>query len=561
MMVYARIRDINKKKMKRWCVFFVFFIFLSPLGGANVQGADIYVDKTLSGNCSGNYSIANRTCSGSDGDAYTTVQTAVTAMSGGDDIFIRGGTYYENVFIAQSKDGSSNNYSSIQSYPGEWAIINGQNNAGYTLGHRDTGSLGRNDRHYWLFQRLEITGGTNGTDGGYGIGINGDHFIVRYCFVHDNFATSGSENPGGIGGYCWRDSVIEFNRFYHNGTSSGDNGGDVMIFADYRYTKPEVYFNTGTYEGYYYARNSIRYNYFSGGSANGVRQKSSMNMLGNDDNRDYSLPHQYMTWGDKIHHNIFENYSHAGAQIWQDFAQVYNNIASNADLEVGSYTSGYGQRIAHQLFYNNTLLNGSQILRMEGRSDTNVTPRMNALNNIIDNFSYAGVHIGWPGPDEAHTSITQSIINRNYIYRPTGEGHLQVGGYDGEGRTVSSFNSYYETNNYYKSTSEGSDNLFQGTSGSSQYKTRSTHVINDGITVKNAGGGSHTYLTNVTLPYYIGATGASDSGADWDPNNPLPDDAGWLDYVLSLKNIDTLKSGGDNTSRPSAPSDFQSVPQ
>ena len=47
----------------------------------NAIAANIYVDKTLSANCtSGNYSTQSRTCSGSDGKAYTTIQQAVNNM-------------------------------------------------------------------------------------------------------------------------------------------------------------------------------------------------------------------------------------------------------------------------------------------------------------------------------------------------------------------------------------------------------------------------------------------------------------------------------------------------
>ena len=60
-------------------------LFLS----SNIYAANIYVDKTLSSNCtSGNYSTSNRNCSGNDGNAYRTIQAAIDAMSPGDHIFM-----------------------------------------------------------------------------------------------------------------------------------------------------------------------------------------------------------------------------------------------------------------------------------------------------------------------------------------------------------------------------------------------------------------------------------------------------------------------------------------
>lgn len=59
------------------------------------HGAVLYVDNTLGGDCSGNYSIANRDCSGSDGSAYNIIQKAADATAPGDVVNIRGGDYHD----------------------------------------------------------------------------------------------------------------------------------------------------------------------------------------------------------------------------------------------------------------------------------------------------------------------------------------------------------------------------------------------------------------------------------------------------------------------------------
>ncbi|RME61595.1 MAG: DUF4215 domain-containing protein [Candidatus Dadabacteria bacterium] len=57
-------------------------------------GNTIYVDATLTQDCiSDNYSVSQRDCSGSDGNAYNTIQEAVTNAITGDTIIIRPGTY------------------------------------------------------------------------------------------------------------------------------------------------------------------------------------------------------------------------------------------------------------------------------------------------------------------------------------------------------------------------------------------------------------------------------------------------------------------------------------
>ena len=86
----------------------------------------IYVDANLSSNCTGNYSIANRNCSGSDGDAYKTIQAAINVAVAGDIIYVRAGQY--NEIIVTSNSGTAGNWITIKSYNGEKVINTGQLN-------------------------------------------------------------------------------------------------------------------------------------------------------------------------------------------------------------------------------------------------------------------------------------------------------------------------------------------------------------------------------------------------------------------------------------------------
>jgi hypothetical protein len=532
--LFKKKRNLVKKILFLISLALLFSCFnLSKLFAAN-----IYVDKSLTSDCIGNnYSISNHNCSGSDGKAYNTIQKAISAMSGSDDIYIRDGTYNENVTIPQSKNGSSSKWSTIQSYIGEWAILNGNHNAPCTIGYFNTGSKGANDIKYWIVQRLEITGGAM-TDAGGGFCGNGGPFIIRYCYIHDNKVASNAENPGGIYGYCWKDSTIEYNWFNNNGGSGGDNGGDISIYADYRYKEPGVKFNTGTYYGYYRARNEIKYNYFQSG-VNGVRQKSIQDMSDGD----FSLPNTYQTWGEKIHHNIFGSYGYSAIQVWGDFTQVYNNISVGdgasiqSQFAMRSYTSGTSAALAHVTFFNNTA-KGAAFIDYAGGADTSDTPRLYWYNNISDNFArdqddYApSFHI------TAHTYFGESAVTyppsrvtNNYAYRPQYNGTpYRIGGTSAY-RSAASFNSAFSGNNYQKASSEGSDNLYVGPSGANQYITRGAHVISGSTTIANGGtGGNHPYLAGVTLPSYVGAT---------DPNDPKNN--AWVQGVLGLSNVEVLK--------------------
>ena len=119
----------------------------------------IYVDNTLTTDITdGSYSITNRDNSGSDGNAYNTVREAIDAMVPGDTIMIRGGTYQEGtISIPYQKNGTSWNegeYNTICSYPGEWAVLDGENQCdtygGVLSGFTYDGS-NQFDKKYWKF--------------------------------------------------------------------------------------------------------------------------------------------------------------------------------------------------------------------------------------------------------------------------------------------------------------------------------------------------------------------------------------------------------------------------
>jgi beta propeller repeat protein/parallel beta-helix repeat protein len=81
------------------CVIFMLNAILTSLS----LGAVIYVDNQLADDCtSGEYSIANRDNSGSDGDAYNTAQEAADVSAPGDTIYFRGGTHYERTSTASA---------------------------------------------------------------------------------------------------------------------------------------------------------------------------------------------------------------------------------------------------------------------------------------------------------------------------------------------------------------------------------------------------------------------------------------------------------------------------
>lgn len=496
-----------------------------------VSAKNIYVDRGLSGNITnGTYSVRSRNGSGNDGDAYTTIRAAINAMSGGDDIYLRGGTYREgNIPIPASKNGTSGNWSSIQSYQGEWAIIDGQRRAesSVVLGSANYNKDGNGDVAYWKFERLEITGGGGSGGSAAAIWVNGGPIAVRYCYLHDNLGTTYTNNPGAITSMVMHDSVIEYNYFKNNGSngSVSHNCAHINIHSDYQEQLSDV-----ANINHAIRKNEIRYNLFDG-SYVGYKHKNEQ-ILGNRSGSDF----EYKNFGDKIHHNIFLN-CHQGIWVNQDFAQVYNNIIDSGDLIVHYDLGGLRSPVTlHTTVYNNTLINGR--IFYSGDEAESKHPYWACYNNIIDGS--AGDYGNRCAPISVYQNLrsgglnlTDNKINRNYFYRTNNDQILlgdRAQSVDEGFMMATQFDSYFRTMNY-SSGFNSSNQLYAGSTGANKYKTRGAHSIGSGATIATGGlGGSHPYLSNVAIPRYIGATN--------------PDNSRWVDTVTRLTNTNVLQNGG-----------------
>jgi hypothetical protein len=98
-------------------------------------GATIFVDNELADDCTaGEYSIAHRDNSGSDGDAYNAIQKAANVTNPGDTVWIRAGTYYETTstqvaipVLAITRSGTPQSAITYTNYNGEEVILDAYN--------------------------------------------------------------------------------------------------------------------------------------------------------------------------------------------------------------------------------------------------------------------------------------------------------------------------------------------------------------------------------------------------------------------------------------------------
>jgi len=491
--------------------------------------------------------------SGSLSSPYGSIQTAVNAMNPGDHIVLRGGTHAGCICISPSKNGdswSSGQYNKMYSYPGEWAIIDGQDSChtpcagggepgGILLGYAvwATGNTAY-DLKYWWFERLELTGGSGRSDipGIHSAGFwgNGGPFKFRYLYIHDNQADNGGENPGGLKGQCWQDSLVEYCYFKNNGMRAGggdnNNPANLVIYSDYN---PEYIarngFNVNDNQGHAY-RNEIRYNYFEGSyasfknkNAQFLTARPSMSSLDWQDS-------EYDTYGDKIHHNIFYGASVYAIGPNTDFDQIYNNIIDSNDRGIASpHEPNFGE-LYKIVIYNNLIRNSNS---WDIRRFTDTAPPTHYgwdYNNMIENPSgcnwiecdnECSIAVGACGGG----SLSEYYNTNNFFYNPSSSlfnlerTTYSASGFETQTKTAGPKIVY--------TTSSGSP--YVGSSGADKYITRGDYSLGSGATIADGGvGGAHPYLNGVTIPSYVGAVN--------------PDDNAWVAGVMGLRDVAVLQS-------------------
>jgi hypothetical protein len=529
---YSPLKNTSYKP-KPWFVFAIICFFFLPLFAEN-----IYVDTILRHDITNKkYSKINRDTTGSDGNAYKKIQTALNNMKPGDAIFMRGGVYKEgSISIPLSTSGKdSSQWSSLQSYPGEWAILDGQNSIaasnGYVLGYECMSSFDC-EHHYWRFERFEVKNG-RGSDGTHAVGIwiSGGPFIFRYLFIHDNLKLdNGENNPSGLRSYRMQNSIVEYCYFKNNGGQQDHNCANLCIFSDYAWDGDTIHNINHTIK-----KNEISYCLFDSAWA-GFKHKNTQLLVNYHSGTDM----RYKDYGDKVHHNIFHRHKNPIMNN-QDFAQIYNNISDSGTIESGEVTSSGRDRLNVTCF-NNTVIHGRIVMPEDyGNMPTIFHPYYWCINNIVDSADKAWdqglISIGLSSNTTQSIIMTDCKIDRNLIYRPLCPEHYVIGSGTADKHmgflTTYQLNTFYNKDtNYLSSTS----NLFKGSTFSNRFKTYGSFLLNiKGDSISNRGvGGRHPFLKGIYLPTYIGAV------------NPNADD--WVDPTLNL--VKLSDSVGRETMQP-----------
>lgn len=547
--------------------FILIFAILGVLGWAgHSNAATIYVDYRQ-GYCTSctagsdtDYDVATRNCGSGSATVYSTIQAAVNAVATGDTIHMRGGTYSEyDIVIPNNIEGPA--WTTLSSYPGEWAILNGGgiDDAAIThiVGYGNSSSYQKrnlaNQTSYWKFERFEVTGYASA------FWFSGGPQWYRYLYIHDN--TANTALAGAIFVTLPRDCIIEYCYFYNNDQASETNSqyGHILFDADYfddedpDNTNPDIYPK----------HNVIRYNYLDD-STFGIHYKNQQR-FGIDVRNPAVVANTYGNYGDDVHHNIILNSSSYTINSDWDNLQIHNNIVS------GTLSGHYGDNAItyNKCFYNNTVLAGGTSVYpgafgcISGKSENGnsmatyydtggtqvIHPHEYLYNNIVDSLPTAYVSPAFMLSRDmpANTSnplLVKSdyVVERNLIHNDSDSHAFMLGrnydaaytGCDVQEYTVSDFNSCSATWRGVGSVTNwdvDTAGLFLGSSGANQYKTNSSFIISGATTIANGGyNAEHPYLDGVTIPLYVGATN--------------PNDNGWVDGVLGLATYSNLQNAG-----------------
>ena len=114
-----------------------------------LSGNVYYIDNLLAYDCTGgSYSISDRSCTGSDGDAYYSIRSANSVAQPGDTFLFRAGNYTTTRYYSYpARSGAPGNPITYRNYPGERPVIKGTWTA---EGSSCTGSA------FWLVDRSHI---------------------------------------------------------------------------------------------------------------------------------------------------------------------------------------------------------------------------------------------------------------------------------------------------------------------------------------------------------------------------------------------------------------------
>jgi hypothetical protein len=523
--------------------------------GRSASAKVIYADSQLKDDVTdGTYSVKDRGPGGHDGDAYRTIQGGVKAMAPGDTLLLRGGTFKERAISLRKKRGSAEAWFTLRSYPGEWAVVDGEHAEGPGGKTSSVFGVSPDAPAYWRFQWFEVTGGGPAwadADGvtpttrvpksgehvdGCGFSFYpGDHLVFDHLYIHNNYQGIWSFEDENLTGA--HDIVVTHCRLKDNSWPKDPTGETTQVsFAgDHNYFRRPINIltaNTG---------NEVRYNLMEG-SPVAYRDMYFQFLLRTHVGDDMAAKAR----GNRIHHNIIRGVQKRALVIKQDFSQVYNNIidSDGAGMIIGNSPNTFTREPFHVVVYNNLFMTPADnpwrnAIFLNHGEDTGTVdvakcnypdgpghPFCYFWNNIIERKGAAksavGINVKFDREkDPQKVDMSTVHIDNNYFYGwSPSDAAIQVGTRKDQ-FAVDQYLAKGWAKALYAAEAKPDNPLHEP---GSPYKMRKEHTI--GGTTLGKGGVSrpHPYLENVAIPGYVG---------------PVDPDKDWTDDVLNLRKLGT----------------------
>jgi len=474
-----------------------------------------YVDGSLGSNCtSGNYSIANRTCTGTDGNAQQTIQGVIDTyiLGAGDTVWIRGGTYTE-FWVTQADQGSAGVYLIFKSYANENVIINATGSNGNaaaiavvgnpaTVANRvsyvkfdgrgndsgmhitthnvsvENGIVIRNGWYIW-FSGLVVN--ADGREYGFRIrsinwgtdqGETDDASGAKYCLIEYCDASNANEEPIKLSGWAVNYNEVRFCNAHDqtNGTAPGINisgggyEGDAptgnLVHDNNVYNNPTIVY-AETYQA-------------------GVGIGIVANTTGGPS-------------GNKVYNNKIYNNGWQGIEIGTGATGNYiygNQIYGNGYYAINNY-GGSGNYIYNNLIY------GNQITQSYAEIMVQNSGYAYLYNNSIKANVGNGIAI-------SSGAASGSIVKNNIIWDQVGGSNAFTNSASG---TTAQYNDFYGTTSYGSATQ--SNNINENPQWDSSYALTSSSPSGTGHVVDGGTSLSSVFTTDIN--------GASrPQGSGWD---------------------------------------------
>lgn len=377
-------------------------VLLSLLCRFQSYAQKIYVDPKLPADCMGNYSVSNRDCSGSDGDAYKTLQSAANAATAGIQVFIREGVYNEQ--LNPQNSGEENKYITFKNYGSEVVEITGESLAP---------AIWIKQKDYIIIEGLKVHDVNRWLNA---LGCN--HLIIQNCIFDNATNKYGSSKTGLFFQSCNHVKILNniINESTQDNVALIDCNNNLIEGNTITKAKHAIW--TLKCSNY----NIIRNNYFH----NEIQKIGEVYDCGNSGYGDGDFPK--LTSHDDTKYNVIENnifaYTassgdhspYSGIQYAGQHGIIRNNIfyeclgpPISLTVYSGESTNNYSNRISHNVFFDNEF--GG--IAISGSEDYNFSDQK-IKNNIFYKNQFIQHDMRWSWYAELNNKPVQIVTGRYY---------------------------------------------------------------------------------------------------------------------------------------------------